>query len=246
MDSESQVIREQMDHTRASLTDKLEELEKQVMGSVQDATSVVRDTVEEVMHTVESVKESVHDTVESVRGSVSGAADTMRETFDIKHQVDAHPWMMLAGATAVGYIAGTMLSPAPAHNGHHHYYDNGHAPGHQFATAGHPVEHHQQAQHPVKEKLGGLLDMLGEPMTQELNMLKGMAIGAALAMARDALSGSVPPQFQRIVDEGINTIGKRMGAQPVASGNRQQGAPPRMQQPQSGHFEGGKRATAGV
>lgn len=246
MDNESQVIREQMDHTRASLTDKLEELEQVVVGSVQGATNTVRETVEEVMHTVETVKESVHDTVESVRGTVNETVGSVRDTFDVQHQVDEHPWMMMAGATALGFIAGKMLAPSHNGNGNGHHYpygyghgcDNGQSHFHQYATASRPVEGTQtprEEHHPVKDRLNGLMEMLGEPMTQELNVLKGMALAAMLTMARDALTGSVPPQFQGLVSEGLNTVGKRMGAQPMAA------PAPRMHQP-GGHPQPGGQA----
>lgn len=269
MDSESQVIREQMDQTRASLTDKLEELENKVMGSVQGASNAVRETVEEVMHTVESVKETVHDTVETVKGtvqetvdtvkgSVSDTVDTVRETFDIQHQVDKHPWMMMAGATAVGFIAGTLMTPSHNGNGHHPHYGYGYAPhngGHQFATASHPVQeaprheaprHEEQHQHQhsqMGEKVSGLLSALSGPMSQEMEMLKGMAIGAVLTMARDAIAKSVPPQFERLVDETVNTLNHRLGGQPMAGSGR--GPAPRMQSAGS-QSQGGIHATAGV
>src|SRR4051794_29513643 len=102
MDNEPEVIRQQMDETRTALTDKLELLEQQVVGTVQDATSAVAETVgtvkQAVQDTVQSVKETVHETVESVK-----------ETFDLKNQVERRPWMMVAGATALGFLGGYLL-----------------------------------------------------------------------------------------------------------------------------------------
>ena len=59
MDKESDVIKHQMEHTRAALTDKLELLEHQVT-----------DTVTGAAETVEKVRQTVQDTV-------SGAAETV-------------------------------------------------------------------------------------------------------------------------------------------------------------------------
>jgi phosphate uptake regulator len=74
MDDSPEVIRLQMEETRASLSEKLETLEQQVVGTVQDARAAVTDTVE-------TVKEAVHETVE-----------TVKDTFDIGAQMQRHPW----------------------------------------------------------------------------------------------------------------------------------------------------------
>ena len=53
MDTESQVIQEQMRQTRASLADKLEALENHIVDSARDATSAVNKTVQTVTQTVQ-------------------------------------------------------------------------------------------------------------------------------------------------------------------------------------------------
>ena len=50
MDNETEVIREKMEDARTDLTDKLEQLEKQVMDTVQDATAAVADSVRSDFH----------------------------------------------------------------------------------------------------------------------------------------------------------------------------------------------------
>src|SRR5438552_13806212 len=86
-----EVIKHQMLETRASLAEKLETLEQQVVGTVHNATSAVTDTVA-------SVKGAVQDTVEAVK-----------DTFDLPRQVREHPWIMLGGSIALGYTGGCLL-----------------------------------------------------------------------------------------------------------------------------------------
>lgn len=91
MAEEPDVIREQIEETRTSLTEKLETLEGQVRETVQSAKATVEDTLE-------TVKSSVQNTVESVK-----------QTFDLSYQVDRHPWAMTGGSFVVGFLLGNYL-----------------------------------------------------------------------------------------------------------------------------------------
>ena len=100
-----QVIREQMGETRASLTDKLETLEHQVVDKVQGTTTAVRGTVE-------AIKESVEETVSTVKESLKGGIDTVKDWLDVKAHVERHPWLMTGGSTLLGYCLGKFFPEA--------------------------------------------------------------------------------------------------------------------------------------
>ena len=87
-----EVIEQQMERTRASLTTKVSTLENQMVGTLQNATSAVSETVE-------NVKEAVKETVETVKENV-------REVLDISGHVRAHPWLMVGGAGLAGVLFG--------------------------------------------------------------------------------------------------------------------------------------------
>jgi hypothetical protein len=91
MDNQPEVTREDLDETRASLSEKLETLEQQVVHSVHGATNAVNETVA-------SVKDAVHDTVA-----------TVKETFDLPLQVRRRPWVMVGGSIALGYFGCYLL-----------------------------------------------------------------------------------------------------------------------------------------
>jgi len=124
------VILNEMEDTRTSLSEKLETLEKQVTQTVQGATSGVKDTVETVTDSVqdtvaavkETVKETVEETVNTVKESVQETVNTVKETvqdsvhavrdlFDVPKQVDRHPWVMMAGSVGLGYCLGNYFAP---------------------------------------------------------------------------------------------------------------------------------------
>src|SRR5579864_5333035 len=91
MDNEPEVTRAQMQETRTALSEKLETLEHKVVDTVQGATHAVHETVDHV-------KEAMHETVENVK-----------DTFNLPLQVKRHPWGMVAGSIALGYLGGYLL-----------------------------------------------------------------------------------------------------------------------------------------
>ncbi len=82
-----ELIRRRMEQRREALTEKLENLEQKVAGSVSAVTQTVAD-----------VQEKVHEGVESVKDAV-----------DVKAHVERHPWLMLGGSVLGGYILGALL-----------------------------------------------------------------------------------------------------------------------------------------
>jgi len=87
VDDELEVIRSQMEETRASLAEKLDALENKVIGGVEDTASAVTATVETVQETVKNVK----------------------ETLNVRKHVRERPWTMMGGAFGLGFIGGLLL-----------------------------------------------------------------------------------------------------------------------------------------
>jgi ElaB/YqjD/DUF883 family membrane-anchored ribosome-binding protein len=98
MDDTSAVIREQMEETKTQLSEKLESLEQQVADTVQSTGNAVNATVETVQETIDSVTTTVKIAVQSVVNA-----------FDIRRQVERHPWVVMGGAVALGYLARELL-----------------------------------------------------------------------------------------------------------------------------------------
>lgn len=118
MDIESpQVIEQQMEETRQSLTEKVSLLENQVVDTVKTTTQAVQDTVESVksavQDTVDAVKEKVQESVaavkDSVQDSVSAVTDNVKETLDVKQHVERNPLVMVGCAAAAGLITGLLV-----------------------------------------------------------------------------------------------------------------------------------------
>jgi len=206
------VIRHRIDETRSALTEKLETLEREVRGTVCDAREAVTGTVETVRDTLNStvfnVRDSVNSTVGTVRETVEDAMCSLKEALNLEHQTQAHPWIMLGGSMAAGYVVGCML-PEPGRK-------------HERATLSHPAYTHQTGEASAWRQpqdsapaQPGIMSGLMKQFGPEIDKVKGLAIGAALGLVRDLLKQQVPQNFAANVDELINNVTTKLGGEPV-------------------------------
>lgn len=91
MDERPEVIRSQMDQTRADLTDKLESLESRVSEGMQATGTAVSETYT----------------------SISGAAQAVSDALNFPLHVRRHPWLAVGGSFAVGYLAAQWSGSIP-------------------------------------------------------------------------------------------------------------------------------------
>jgi ElaB/YqjD/DUF883 family membrane-anchored ribosome-binding protein len=252
MDREQEIIHKQMEATRAGLTDKLSALESQVGGTVQAATDAVeatRDavtgTVEAVTNTVETVKDTVQDTVEAVTDKVSETignvtdqfqetVKTVAETFNLRLQVERHPWAVVGGAVAVGALGGFLLGgasrrsaegPSRSQNGFPAGY---HSSGEAQTTTSQPQAERQQASGPsvvgsvasaAGHALGGVAGSVGSALGgllgEQLGHLKGLALGAMMGLVRDLAVRSLPENLKGRVAEEVDRLTRGLGGEPI-------------------------------
>lgn len=216
--SDMSAIRNQMDETRSALTDKLEKLEQKVTDTVQGAAQSVGDTVENVKHAVE-------DTVQNVTSSVRDTVHAVGEAFSITHHVERHPWTMVAGATAVGFVGGYLLmhktrdaradekfrhlaasqGQVPASN-----YDSparfmSESPPQRSAT---PATTHDM-------RSSGHTNAFQEWLKPAVSQVQGLAVGAALGLFRDMLLRSVPKPMSGQVTELVDGLTQSLGGQVI-------------------------------
>lgn len=217
MDNESKMIRQQMDDTRTSLTDKLGMLEQQVVDTVQGASTAMADTVGDV-------KEMVHDTVQTLTDSVQDTVESVKNTFDLKRQVDRRPWTMLMGATALGFLGGYLMHGRKA----------GPVTEKETVPIGRPPaavpqngvpEDPQPALSAGRNGTGStnvsataepsFLAHLSDTFQAEISQLKALAVGTLLGIVRDIVTKSVPEPMERKVAEVIDGITVKLGGQPI-------------------------------
>jgi len=191
-----EVIRQQMEETKAHLADKLAALENQVSDTVQSTTSTVSETVEAVSETVEAVKE----TVENVSNTFQETVQAVGETFDLRLQTERHPWLVFGGAVALGCAAAQLLGdhPVQARQGTSPY--NGLRDAAQEAR---PTQ--GNGWHPSQAAQGWLWEMLGH--------LRGLAVGSLMRVVHDLAERGLPgPLGQRIAEE-VDQLTPKLGGE---------------------------------
>lgn len=107
MDIESpQVIEQQMEETRQSLSEKVSLLENQVVDTVKNTTQAVQDTVESVKSAVQETVSAVKDTVQD---SVATVTENVKDTFDVKQQIERNPLTVVGAAALAGLVTGLLV-----------------------------------------------------------------------------------------------------------------------------------------
>lgn len=201
---DEELIRQQMEETRGSLSDKLETLEQKVIETVTETRAAIEDTVcnvkETVTDTVSNVKESMHDGMESVKDMV-----------DVKTHVEHRPWLMLGGSILCGYVLGSLLPsarpamqfpPTPAA-----------PPPRRGRTEGNGHHRRTEPQHAAASDKpeSGLFSAL-QP---EIDKIKGLAMGALLGTVREMVAKETPPHVAEQLRQVIDGITQKMGGEPI-------------------------------
>jgi ElaB/YqjD/DUF883 family membrane-anchored ribosome-binding protein len=211
-----EAIRHQIAETRADLTEKLEALEQRVIDTVADATDAVADTVE-------AVQQSVDDTVQAVKGTVHDTVGSVKHALDVGRHVDRHPWAMLGGSLAAGFVLGRLLPPRPrvgrsiTQSSVETLPPRAEAarqsPG--FPSAGNGF---RPAPAPLPEARvfkRSLFAEFTETCAPEIQKLKGLAIGALMSVARDWIKQSVAPSLGPQLEQLLDRVTTKLGGEPL-------------------------------
>jgi ElaB/YqjD/DUF883 family membrane-anchored ribosome-binding protein len=178
-DDTPEMIELQMSETRDSLTQKINALENQVVGTLHDATSTVSGLLD-------SVKTVVPDTIAGVQDAVTEQVNT---TFNISRHTREKPWAMVGGATALGFISGMLLFrrvyASPAKAGQTLYTPPAAAP--QTVAAATPRT-------PVKLPgwLDQIVDKLATKMTEEIRKIGELAVDTASTSLKQTVETALP------------------------------------------------------
>jgi len=192
VDSELEVIHHQMEEKRASLAEKLDVLENQVLGTVQDATATVANTVEDVKSAVDNVTDSVQDAVQSVK-----------DTLDISEHVRRNPWAALGTAFAVGFTGAWLLgSSSGSKSSSTSFGSLGLGPTATPAPTSASSNGHGSSG-------------TGEgTFTHILETVQGMAVGALMQVVSKVTTQSVPDALRSDVSKLLDEVTTSLGGKP--------------------------------
>jgi hypothetical protein len=157
-----------------------------------------------VQETVANVKDAVHDTVAGVK-----------DLFDLSLQVERHPWLIMGGSIALGYLGGYLLlrrrgadrpavqEPQPS------------AP---------PVGSWTTRQHNGVVKEHRVMEEVSEPdrptsqssrFGPEIAKLEGLVLGTVLGVVRDMIADSVPEPMKAKFGDVMDSFTAKLGGEPV-------------------------------
>ncbi|MBV9123111.1 MAG: DUF3618 domain-containing protein [Planctomycetes bacterium] len=197
LNQDPEQIRQQIEETRSSLTEKLETLEGTVRGTVQEA------------------KASVEDTIETVKTKVQETVATVKRTFDLKYQVQQHPWSMTGGSVVAGFLLGSLARPRSSHRGSSTFAaSRSHAPGVASSLSG-------GSSPPTDGASSGssFLAPLRQQFDEEIHQVKALALGTLFGVLRDYVNASVPPhlapEVTKIIDNVTTKLGGKLMPSPV-------------------------------
>jgi ElaB/YqjD/DUF883 family membrane-anchored ribosome-binding protein len=230
MENEPEVIRDQLQGTRTALTEKLEALEQTVARTVENTTRPVVETVQTVTEATKETVGAVKDTVQQLRDTVTGGVEktveTVKQTFNLSRQVQCHPWGMMLGSAAAGFLLGRLLPPASEIRE-----SFGTSMGSRMASSqaepgraalaseprgnGHRRGAEREAREPEsagESWLSGLWDTYHD----EVEKLKGMGIAAVMGVVRDLVKQSVQGEVGERLGEWVNDLTQKMGGKPFS------------------------------
>jgi ElaB/YqjD/DUF883 family membrane-anchored ribosome-binding protein len=197
MDPQPDLIRQQIEETRSSLTDKLESLEAEVKGTVQSA------------------KETVEGTISTVKETVENAKETVKRTFDIPYQVDRHPWAMVGLSLFSGAVVGALIGrrTGPDHRMARRMAEASREPPVNGATPA-AAWSRLSGEEPARP---GFVDKLGGRLADELEKGKDLAINAVAGVVENVIRRSIPA-LSTAVENVLSNAAASVGAPPQQYG----------------------------
>jgi ElaB/YqjD/DUF883 family membrane-anchored ribosome-binding protein len=194
-------LHEEIDQTRANLSEKLETLENQVLGTVQSA------------------RENVEGTIEQVTSTVQETVAQVKKTFDLDYQMQVRPWVLVGGSVSAGLLVGALVgreSRGVRHRGFGGFPSHHHAPYPPAEGRAAPEMETPGSYTALRSEPAGpsFFQSLWQQFQPELEKVKEMAIGYAAGAVRDMVKQSLPA-FGQQIDEIMNNVTNKLGGTPV-------------------------------
>jgi ElaB/YqjD/DUF883 family membrane-anchored ribosome-binding protein len=176
-----------------------------VQETVESVKSVVNETVTTVKETVGEVKGTVEESVSSVQEGVMHA-------FDVRHHVDEHPWLMVGGAAAAGFLTGLLVFREKGGGAGLNLFSSpvfGHAsypptPAPAAAPARHFAPEREEEPRREAPKRPGWLDDLFDMAGQEVKKLGEAALASVVASLQRNINEGLP----KLIDNALQVPDK--------------------------------------
>jgi ElaB/YqjD/DUF883 family membrane-anchored ribosome-binding protein len=229
VDNELEVIRHQMEAKRASLADKLDTLENDVLGTVHAATSAATGVVQEVKATVETVVEDVKSAAGSVAEGVQGTVESVKETLDFRGHIRKHPWLAMGGAFAAGFAGAFLLGGSRPRSRTSRWarssWDALSSHGETATSRPEPArsdfrpEPERAAAREAPSAGESSLSVIGEAGMEALHKVKGLAVGALMGVLGEVVTRSLPEALKSETSNVLRDLTTRLGGKVLDTGS---------------------------
>ena len=160
--------------------DKRKNLGKESIENIEMRLDVTRKSLRRNVVDLES---SIRKSLSNARNSAQSSYSRLRQTFNLEHQVQVHPWSTLAVAVGVGLVTQRVLS-RPARN--ENTSQNQTPSSRQFALG----PENLAPRHEIEAERG-FLSAIANGLEDELKQLKAIAVTTLLGGFRKLLQSSV-------------------------------------------------------
>jgi ElaB/YqjD/DUF883 family membrane-anchored ribosome-binding protein len=255
VDNELEVIRHQMEEKRASLAEKIDALENQVLDIVHETGDQVTNIVEEVKSGVGEVVNEVKSTVETVVSDVKSTANTLtegventvesvKETFNVSDHIRQHPWLALGGAFAVGVVGGYLTGGSSERRSEGRQGQGWTEPSlSTFAPRSEEPREPEPARSPAAESGESAWSVLGDAGKQALDKLKEAAIGTLMGVLGQVVVNALPATLKSDASNIVRDLTTKLGGKVIDVGEWLEGDRTEQNRPESG--SGGNGAEPG-
>jgi len=201
VDHELEVIRDQMDETRASLAEKIEELENKVLGTVHNATDTVASAVDGAKEVVASVTEGAKSVVEKVSETVNA----VKESLNVSRYVEEYPWVSVGVSVAAGFCAAQLL-PGRSHS------SSQEAPP--ASSGNYYPQPASTSTPPRREERSAIGSALKDIWNRVAGTVEELAVGTLMSGLKGLVSQGLPKEWQgeltRVLDETTTRLGGKV------------------------------------
>jgi ElaB/YqjD/DUF883 family membrane-anchored ribosome-binding protein len=111
MDKTESDLKQNIEETRAAMTEKIEKIE----GRVHETMEGTKSTIDSIVGNINRVKDTIEETksvidvsIDTLRQAVDETVERVKSTAELVDQVKQNPWIMLGSALLVGYILGSL------------------------------------------------------------------------------------------------------------------------------------------
>jgi len=202
--NEQDLIQRDMERTRGSLTEKLEALEGQVAETVSSTAGAVQDTTQAVQETVAAVKETVQETMSAVTDKVQETVQSVGEAFNLRTQMERHPWLVLGGAVAVGCMVGASFGSEETATGKT-----------AAATTPPPAPPPWSGRVSARESAVSDSDRHGI-WGDALSQLKNLGVSYVMGIVRDLARNELPEAVASRVADEVDALTSKLGTSPLS------------------------------